>query len=59
MTQKQHLARFGHLRIEQDLLNAFRARARLAGTPYQTQIKVLMKAWVQDQEIRRAPDDEA
>jgi predicted DNA binding CopG/RHH family protein len=34
------------IKIPENLLNAFRAQAALAGTPYQTQIKKLMKAWV-------------
>ena len=34
------------MKVPQDLLNAFRAKAELAGVPYQTQIKKLMKAWV-------------
>jgi predicted DNA binding CopG/RHH family protein len=41
------------IKVPQDLLNAFKAKSRLAGTPYQTQIKVLMKAWVLDQEVPR------
>ncbi len=35
------------LKVPVDLLRTFKARATLAGTPYQTQIKRLMKAWVQ------------
>jgi len=34
------------IKIPENLLSAFKARAALAGTPYQTQIKALMKAWV-------------
>lgn len=34
------------LKVPEDLLEAFKARARLSGRPYQTQIKELMKAWV-------------
>ena len=34
------------MKVPEDLLNAFRTQARMAGTPYQTQIKRLMKAWV-------------
>lgn len=37
------------LKVPEDLLSAFKAKARLAGTPYQTQIKALMKAWVLEQ----------
>jgi len=34
------------LRLPEPLLAAFRARASLAGVPYQTQIKRLMSAWL-------------
>lgn len=34
------------LKVPEDLLEAFRTKARLTGLPYQTRIKVLMKAWV-------------
>ena len=35
------------LKVPEDLLNAFKAQAQLAGVPYQTQIKTLMKEWLQ------------
>lgn len=41
------------IKVPQDLLNAFKAKSRLAGTPYQTQIKALMKAWLLDQDVPR------
>jgi predicted DNA binding CopG/RHH family protein len=34
------------MKVPQDLLDAFKTRARLNGTPYQTQIKALMRAWI-------------
>ena len=34
------------IKVPEDLLNAFKARARMANTPYQTQIKALMRAWL-------------
>lgn len=34
------------MKVPTDLLGAFRAKAAMAGTRYQTQIKELMKAWV-------------
>jgi predicted DNA binding CopG/RHH family protein len=34
--------------VPEDLLQAFRQRAELAGVPYQTQIKQLMRQWVLD-----------
>ncbi len=36
------------MKVPEDLLNAFKTRAKMANTPYQTQIKVLMKAWVME-----------
>lgn len=38
------------IKVPQDLLSAFRAKARLEGTAYQTQIKALMRAWVLNQD---------
>lgn len=34
------------MKVPGDLLEAFKTKARLQGTPYQTQIKALMRAWV-------------
>jgi predicted DNA binding CopG/RHH family protein len=34
------------LKVPEDLLQAFRQRAELAGVPYQAQIKRLMRQWV-------------
>lgn len=34
------------LKVPPDLLAVFRAKAQLAGTRYQTQIKALMRSWV-------------
>jgi predicted DNA binding CopG/RHH family protein len=39
------------LKIEPSLLKAFKRRAELEGTPYQTQIKKLMKEWLSRQEM--------
>jgi len=39
------------LKIEPSLLKAFKRRAELEGTPYQTQIKRLMKEWLKRTEI--------
>jgi predicted DNA binding CopG/RHH family protein len=36
------------LKVPENLLEAFRARAELAGVPYQTQIKRLMRKWPMD-----------
>lgn len=36
------------LKVPEDLLEAFRQRAELAGVPYQSQIKRLMREWVLD-----------
>ena len=34
------------IKVPEDLLNAFKTRAAIANTPYQAQIKVLMKDWL-------------
>ena len=36
------------LKVPEDLLHAFRTKAKLGSTPYQTQIKALMRAWILD-----------
>ena len=36
------------LKVPENLLEAFRARAEFAGVPYQTQIKQLMREWLLD-----------
>ena len=36
------------IKVPEDLLGAFKARARLENVPYQTQIKRLMRAWLTD-----------
>jgi predicted DNA binding CopG/RHH family protein len=37
------------MKVPEDLLGTFKAKARLRNIPYQTQIKILMKAWVLDE----------
>jgi predicted DNA binding CopG/RHH family protein len=34
------------MKVPEDLLNTFKAKSKMTNTPYQTQIKVLMKDWV-------------
>ena len=34
------------IKIPENLLNVFKAQAARAGTPYQTQIKKLMREWI-------------
>lgn len=34
------------LKVPEDLLEAFRTKARLSGRPYQSQIKELMRQWL-------------
>ena len=34
------------LKVPEDLLEAFKTRARLSGSPYQTVIKELMRSWL-------------
>lgn len=41
------------IKIPQDMLDAFKTKARLTGTPYQTQIKTLMRDWLIDLEITK------
>ena len=36
------------MKVPEDLLAAFKAKARLSNVPYQTQIKKLMVAWLKD-----------
>lgn len=36
------------LKVPEPLLAAFRAKARLHGVPYQTQIKNVMQAWLEE-----------
>jgi predicted DNA binding CopG/RHH family protein len=36
------------LKVEPSLLKAFKFKAKMSGIAYQTQIKNLMKAWVQE-----------
>lgn len=36
------------MKVPQDLLNTFKAKAKMINMPYQTQIKALMKEWVLD-----------
>ncbi len=38
------------IKIPKNLLSTFKVRASLVGIPYQTQIKVLMKEWVEKQD---------
>lgn len=40
------------LKVPEPLLGAFKVQARLRGVPYQTQIKTLMRKWL-DQEERQ------
>jgi len=35
------------IKIETDLLQAFKTRARLDGVPYQSRIKRIMREWIQ------------
>ncbi|TBR21665.1 hypothetical protein EPO15_09690 [bacterium] len=35
------------IKVPEPLLESFRTKARLSGTPYQTQIKRLMNAWLE------------
>ena len=37
------------MKVPEDLLESFKTKARLQGRPYQSQIKVLMAAWLLDE----------
>jgi predicted DNA binding CopG/RHH family protein len=41
-------ARLISMKVPEDLLAAFKAKARLCGVPYQTQIKSLMIEWLRE-----------
>jgi len=45
-TNKPAKSRLISLKVPEDLLEAFRTKARLHGRPYQSQIKDLMKQWL-------------
>ena len=45
--QDRAKSRLISLKVPEPLLEAFRTKARLRGTPYQTQIKRLMSAWLE------------
>ena len=56
--RRRSQSRLISLKVPEDLLAAFRAKARLRGVPYQTQIKALMSDWLlqQDQPAARLTD---
>ena len=45
------------LKVEPSLLAAFKTKARLSDTPYQTQIKRLMKKWLLSSKEREIGDE--
>ncbi len=47
LSQRPEKSQLISLKIEPSLLKAFRHRAELEGTPYQTQIKKLMRGWLE------------
>ncbi|MYE14065.1 MAG: hypothetical protein F4X99_20890 [Gammaproteobacteria bacterium] len=47
--QARARSRLISMRVPEPLLAAFQARARLVGVPYQTQIKKLMRDWLEEQ----------
>lgn len=44
--RKKAASKLISMKVPEDLLNAFKTHARLTGTPYQTQIKRLMRQWL-------------
>jgi predicted DNA binding CopG/RHH family protein len=45
-TEARSRSKLISIKVPENLLNVFKKRAALAGTPYQTQIKKLMTDWV-------------
>jgi len=45
-TQQKTRTKLISIKIPEDLLGAFRTKAKLANEPYQSQIKKLMQQWV-------------
>lgn len=45
---KPSKSRLISMKVPEDLLAAFKAKARLCNVPYQTQIKKLMTGWLKD-----------
>lgn len=43
---KSQRTKLTSIRVPENLLNAFRAKAKVTGIPYQTQIKRLMEEWM-------------
>ncbi len=46
--KKRTRSRLISIKVPEDLLAAFKAKARLHNVPYQTQIKKLMNLWLKD-----------
>ena len=46
--RRSRKSRLISIKVPEDLLDAFKAKARLSDVPYQTQIKKLMTEWVKD-----------
>ena len=44
--QKKAASKLISIKVPEDLLSAFKQRASAMGTPYQTQIKRLMREWL-------------
>ena len=42
------------LKVETDLLDAFKVQSRLDGVPYQSRIKKIMRDWLSDNDPSRA-----
>ena len=46
--RRSRKSRLISIKVPEDLLDAFKAKAQLSDVPYQTQIKKLMTEWVKD-----------
>ena len=46
---KQSKSKLISMKVSEDLLQAFKAKAKLEGVRYQSQIKILMRQWIKNQ----------
>jgi uncharacterized protein (DUF4415 family) len=49
MPRKKPVSKLISIKIEADLLEAFKTKARLDGVPYQSRIKTIMRDWLKSE----------
>lgn len=49
MPRKKSVSKLISIKIETDLLEAFKTKARLDGVPYQSRIKAIMRDWLKSE----------